>query len=421
MYSPAISRGCPQRKILKNWRKCFNGTKSFVFFSFCEKNNDTPAKIHIQDERSVRFPNQKQLISGYDGRRTDLNTQVRHITNFIHQWAPPGIKLSYDNVGLLLGDPTSPVSRILVCLDVTEEVVNEALEKKCELIVSHHPLIFDKISSINPTDEQGRIIYKMIRNNIALLTAHTNLDAALDGVSFVLANNLGLDDLQFLDKAYNIIRKISLTTDYDDNEAVLKLLNYYSAEEAHFHEVDGRKGGQKQFEAIIDQHNVSPLKKTLEKEGLLKKGSFHEVEMTTPTNNFGMGVIGYYPDQGIAMDEFLHLVCRALDVPSVRFSGQANRIKKVAVCGGAGVHLKKTAVKAGADAFVTADIKYHDYFTEKLNFLLVDAGHYESEFPVVEAIRKELAEAFEHLRVDATEKVTNPMKIYVTEFENKNI
>jgi dinuclear metal center YbgI/SA1388 family protein len=346
-----------------------------------------------------------------------LNTQVRHITNFIHQWAPPGIKMNYDNVGLLLGDPSAPVSRILVCLDVTEAVVDEAMQKKCELIVSHHPLIFKEISSINPVDEQGRIIYKMIRNNIALLTAHTNLDAALDGVSFVLANNLGLDELQFLEKSYNISRKISLTTNVDDTQSVLKLLNYYSAEEAHFYEVDGRKEGQKYFEAIIDQHNVGQLRVALEKEGLLKKGSFQEMEMSTPTNNFGMGVIGYYPEEGIAMEEFLHLVCRALDVPSVRYSGGTERIRKVAVCGGAGVYLKKAAMRAGADAFVTADIKYHDYFTEKKNFLLVDAGHYESEFPVVEAIRKELSEAFEHIAVDATENVTNPMKVYVTDFE----
>lgn len=350
-----------------------------------------------------------------------MNTQVRHITNFIHQWAPPGVKMGYDNVGLLLGDSSSPVSRILVCLDVTEDIVDEALNKKCELIVSHHPLIFNKISSINPTNEQGRIIYKMIRNNIALLSAHTNLDAALDGVSFVLANNLGLDNLHFLDRNYSISKKISLTTDYDDTEAVLKLLNYYSAEEAHFYEVDGRKGGQKHFEAIIDQHNVLQLKNALEIEGLMKKGSFQEIEMATPTNNFGMGVLGEYPDRGIAMEEFLHLVCRALDVPSVRYSGSSSRIKKVAVCGGAGVFLKKQAMEAGADAFVTADIKYHDYFTEKSNFLLVDAGHYESEFPVVEAIRKELTEAFEHLSVEATENVTNPMEIYVTDFENKNI
>lgn len=350
-----------------------------------------------------------------------MNIQVSHITNFMHQWAPPGIKMSYDNVGLLLGDPKASVSRILVCLDVTEEVVDEALNKKCELIVSHHPLIFKEISSINPTDEQGRIIYKMIRNDIALLSAHTNLDAALDGVSFVLANNLGLDNLQFLDKAYNISRKISLTTDYEDTEAVLKLLNYYSAEEAHFYEVDGRKDGQKNFEAIIDKHYVSQLRNALENEGLLKKGSFQEMEMSTPTNNFGMGVLGFYPDDGIAKDEFLHLVCRALDVPSLRYSGSAERIKKVAVCGGAGVFLKDKAIKSGADAFVTADIKYHDYFIERTKFLLVDAGHYESEFPVVEAIRKELSEAFEHLHVDATENVTNPMEIYVTEFKNKNI
>lgn len=329
--------------------------------------------------------------------------------------------MSYDNTGLLLGDPKASVSKVLVCLDVTEEVVSEAMEKECELIVSHHPLIFKEINSINPTDEQGRIIYRMIQNNIALLTAHTNLDAALDGVSFVLANNLGLDDLRFLEKNYTISRKISLTTVAEDTKAVLELLNYYSAEEAHYFGVDGRKEGLKSFEAIIDHHNVDQLKSALQKEGFLKKGSFHEMEMATPTNNFGMGVLGHYPDEGIAMDEFLHLVCRALDVPAVRYSGSAERIRKVAVCGGAGVFLKKAAMKAGADAFVTADIKYHDFFTEKKNFLLIDAGHYESEFPVVEAIRKELTEAFEDLTIDATSSVTNPMKVYVTDFENKNI
>lgn len=325
--------------------------------------------------------------------------------------------MSYDNVGLLLGDPSASVAKILVCLDVTESVVNEAIEKKCELIVSHHPLIFKGVSSINPVNEQGRIIYKMIQNNIALLSAHTNLDAALDGVSFVLANSLGLDDLQFLEKNYEVSRKISLTTDYEDTEAVLKLLNYYSAEEAHFYEVDGRKDGQKNFEAIIDQHNAGQLKSALEKEGLLNRGSFQVMEISTPTNNFGMGVLGSYPDEGIATKEFLYLVCRALDVPSLRYSGDPKRIKKVAVCGGSGSFLKDSALNAGADAFVTADIKYHDFFSEKEDFLLVDTGHYESEFPVVEAIRKELSEAFEKIEVESTEVVTNPMKVFVTEFE----
>ncbi len=350
-----------------------------------------------------------------------MNTQIRHITNFIHQWAPPGIKMDYDNVGLLVGDPSSSVSRILVCLDVTEEVVQEAIDKKCELIVSHHPLIFQKISRINPTNEQGRILYKLIGNNIALLTAHTNLDAALDGVSFVLANNLGLDNLRFLAKNYDISQKITLTTNVTDSEAVLKLLNYFSAEEAHFFTVDARDEGLKCFEAIIDQHNVDQLKSALKKEGLLKNGSLHIVSMAGPSNNFGLGVLGEYPDRGIAKEEFLHLVCRALDVPSIRFSGNIDMVKKVAVCGGAGIGLKKRAIAKGADAFVTADVKYHDFFTEKRNFLLVDTGHYENEFPIVEAIRKELSDAFETVQIDATTCITNPVNYYVTNFENKNL
>jgi len=350
-----------------------------------------------------------------------LNIQIRHITNFIHQWAPPGMKLDYDNVGLLVGDPSSGVKRILVCLDVTEEVVNEAIEKKCELIVSHHPLIFKKISRINPTNEQGRILYKLIGHNIGLLSAHTNLDAALDGVSFVLANNLGLDNLEFLDKSYNISDKITLTTDAEDTESVLKLLNYYSAEEAHYFEVDGRNEGLKCFEAIIDRHNIPQLKTALNKENLLKKGSLQIASLNEATNNFGMGVVGTYPENGIATDEFLYLVCRALDVPSLRYSGKPEMVKKVAVCGGAGISLKEKAISSGADAFITADIKYHEFFTEKKNFLLIDTGHYENEFPVVEAIRKELSEAFEVIEVEATQCVTNPVKYYVTDLEQKQL
>lgn len=325
--------------------------------------------------------------------------------------------MNYDNVGLLVGDPSATVKSVLVCLDVTEQVVEEAIEKKCGLIVSHHPLIFKKLAAINPTHEQGRIIYKLIKNGISLLSAHTNLDAALDGVSFILANHLGLDNLEFLDKSYNVSRKIALTTDHEDTQDVLKLLNYHSAEEAHFFEVSGRKKGYKHFEALIDSHNVAPLRRALEKEGWLKKGTIQESELTNPTNNFGLGVLGTYPENGIAKEEFLHLVSRALDVPSLRYSGHAERIKKVAVCGGAGSMLKEHAIRAGADAFVTADIRYHDFFTEKLNFMMIDAGHFETEFPVVEAIRKEIAEAFDQLNVETAETVTNPVRTYITDFK----
>ncbi|GAB5410336.1 MAG: Nif3-like dinuclear metal center hexameric protein [Balneolaceae bacterium] len=350
-----------------------------------------------------------------------MATIIRHISTFLNQWAPPNVKLDYDNVGLLVGDPDNEVSSILTCLDVTDEIVAEAIKKGCELIVAHHPLIFNKIGSINPTNEQGRIIYKLIKNDIGLLVAHTNLDAALDGVSFVLANILGLDNLSFLDKSYAISRKIKLVTDEEDAEAVLKILNYYSAEEAHYFEVENREHGLKCFEAIIDKHLVADLRAGLKKEGLLKAGSFQVTELASTSQNFGLGVIGEYPEDGVGKNEFLHLVSKALNVRSIRFSGDVDRINRVAVCGGAGISLKKAAIAAGAQAFITADIKYHDYFTERENFLLVDVGHYESEFPIVEALKNELTDAFDELTVSITQTVTNPMKIYVSEIEPQPI
>lgn len=342
-----------------------------------------------------------------------MNIQVRHISTFLHQWAPPSTKLDYDNVGLLVGDPNQEISRILTCLDVTLDVVEEAIQQGCDLIVAHHPLIFKSIDRINPTNEQGKIIFKLIKNDIALIAAHTNLDAALDGVSFVLGQQLGLENMKFLDNSYNISRKIVLTTNHSDSDSVLKLLNYYSAEEAHYYKVEGKKEDQFTYEAIIDEHHVSDLEKELEKNGLLHHGSFQVMDVASPSNNVGMGVVGFYRDKGLTQKEFLDLVSDALGVRALRFSGSVDRIKKVAVCGGAGVSLARNAIGEGAQAFVTSDVKYHDYFTDTENFLLVDVGHYESEVPVVAALQQELSEAFEELEVLETEVITNPMQVYI--------
>lgn len=342
-----------------------------------------------------------------------MNTQVQHISTFLHQWAPPSTKLDYDNVGLLVGNPNQPVSRILTCLDVTLDIVEEAIERECNLIVAHHPLIFNSIDRINPTNEQGKIIYELIKNDIAVIAVHTNLDAALDGVSFVLAKELQLENLKFLDSSYNISRKIVLTTNHSDSDSVLKLLNYYSAEEAHYYQVAGRKDDQHTFEAIIDEHNVGDLKRELKKNGLLDRGSFQLMDVASPSNNVGMGVVGFYRDKGLTQHQFLETVSEALGVKAVRFSGSAERIKKVAVCGGAGVSLARKAIAEGAQAFITADIKYHDYFTDTENFLLVDVGHYESEVPMVAALQQELSEAFENIEVLETDVTTNPMQVFI--------
>ena len=220
-----------------------------------------------------------------------MTTKIRHISTFLNQWAPPGTKMDYDNVGLLVGDPDASVNKVLTCLDITDEIVAEAIQNNCELIVAHHPLIFSKIGSINPTNEQGRIIYKLIKNDIGLLVAHTNLDAALDGVSFVLANILGLDDLRFLTKNYSISKKISLVSSIENSDSMVQLLNYYSAEDVHHFSIESRENDLRCFEATIDKHHLPALKKGLKKEGLLKDGALQITDLVSTSNNFDYNIV----------------------------------------------------------------------------------------------------------------------------------
>lgn len=347
-----------------------------------------------------------------------MNIEVRHITRFLDEWAPPQTSLDYDNVGLLLGNSSQPVSRVLVCLDVTLEIVEEAIGGEFDLIVAHHPLIFKGLKRINPSTQMGKAIYQLIRHDIAVVAAHTNLDAALDGVSFALAKKLELENLKFLDKSYPVSRKISLTTEGPDSEDVLKLLNYYSAEEAHVYEVQGRKGTQQNYEAIIDVHNLQGLKKELQKNGLLEQGSFQVMNLASHSKNAGMGVVGFYRKKGLHQEVFLELIADRLDIRALRYSGQADYVKKVAVCGGAGVGLADKAKAEGAQALVTADIKYHEYFTDAQNFLLVDSGHYQTEAPILEVLHKELNEGFEGLEVTVAETITNPMHIFIPQYKS---
>ncbi len=258
-----------------------------------------------------------------------------HILEFLEDWAPQSTKLEYDNVGLLIGSKDWKVSKVIVCLDVTPEVADEAIEIGADLIIAHHPLIFRKLSRITSSDSTGALIYRLIRNDMNLIAAHTNLDAAAGGVSFVLADALGLRNLRFL------------KTD------------------------DGSDPG---------------------------------VERAT-----GFGVMGSL-GEAMEVNAFLNHVGTCLGSNGIRYSGSPEQISQVAVCGGAGSFLAEEALRQEADAFVTADLKYHDFFTESTSMLLVDAGHYESEVPVVGALCDRLRNRFPELEVHGTRVNTNPVK-----------
>ena len=346
-----------------------------------------------------------------------MSIQIRHISNFLHEWAPPSTKMDYDNVGLLVGDPSANVSKVLTCLDITLDVVNEAIEENVDLIVAHHPLIFKKISRINPTDERGKIIFKLIKNDIGLIAAHTNLDAARDGVSFVLAETIGLTQLEFLDRSFTLSRKVEFAADASNQQAISRILNRYAAEAPLHYEVNNQDGELRKFEMYLDAHQLPALKQVLTREDIIEPGHLKVMEIENPIDSAGMGVIGTAPGEGWSQDEFLQHLTHQLDLKAIRFSGEAGRIRKVAVCGGAGVFLSSRAAAAGAQAFVTGDIKYHDYFTEQDNFLLIDVGHYESEVPVVGVLQQKIASEFNEVDVMQTRCVTNAMKVFVPDKE----
>lgn len=345
--------------------------------------------------------------------------KISDISTFLNKWAPPSTKFDYDNVGLLVGDPHAEVSSVLTCLDCTEEVVEEAADKGCDLIVAHHPLIFKKISRINPTNEQGRIIYQLIKNNIGLIASHTNLDAARNGVSFVLAETLGLENIGFLDTSFTTRKHVQLTIEEQRLDQIIDLIDEFVDSSFTYTTTLDDSPERVQLHIATEDYLLGDLKGKLLNTGRITADQLLVSNIDTATDQTGMGAIGTLPDDGLPQNEFLQHVSDALNLDALRFSGSADHIQTVAVCGGAGVFLSGKAAGAGADAFVTADIKYHDYFTGREQFLLLDVGHYESEAPVIQRLKDELETNFPNVQTEATECVTNAMHYYVSKSEDK--
>jgi dinuclear metal center YbgI/SA1388 family protein len=247
--------------------------------------------------------------------------------------------MDYDNAGLLIGDENATISGVVSCLDVTNEVIDEAIALGANVLVAHHPLLFKKIRSIRFDNEEGRLIRKLIKHDLNHIAVHTNLDAAQDGVSFLLAKQLGLNGLKILEP----------------------------------HE----KSTQKYQRAV------------------------------------GFGMVGELNEGCLDQEQFLDLVAKKLGTKALRYAGShSKKIKKVAVCGGTAVSLLPLAIANEVDAFVTADIKYHEYFHHQTDFLLVDAGHYETEQFIISGIKAYIAERFPEIPIYATTVSTNPMTIH---------
>jgi dinuclear metal center YbgI/SA1388 family protein len=369
-----------------------------------------------------------------------MSLYISNIIQLFEDWAPKWTAWEKDNVGLLIGDKQRKVTKILVTLDVTKQVVLEAIAQKVELIISHHPLLFRPPSSILASDPIGELVLQLAEHKIALYSAHTNLDHTLGGVNFALAEVLGLKDIRFLVPLQNSLAKIVVFVPHGHVEQVMNAMtqagagvigNYSScsfgtrgtgsfcgspASNPFLGERRKREFVEEtRLEMIAPRSIVSSVVAALRSVHPYEEPAYDIYFIENPNPNFGMGALGKLP-KSQQLGTFLKSIKKNLGVDALRYTGSlTHSIQNIAVCGGAGSDLLPDAIAANADAFVTADVKYHTFQKAHDSIALIDAGHWETEHvvlkPIMDRLRSAARIAREPLTVFITKHKTNPMKI----------
>jgi dinuclear metal center YbgI/SA1388 family protein len=368
-----------------------------------------------------------------------MSLHVNDIIAAFEDWAPKWAAWEKDNVGLQVGNRLQNVSKVLVTLDVTKQTVAEAISKKAELIISHHPLLFRPPSSITMSDMTGELILQLAEHKISLFSAHTNLDSTQGGVSFALAEALGLKNIRFLTPLKNSLSKIIVFIPEGHVERVMQAMTQAGAgiigkyTSCSF----GNKGigsfrgssssrpflGKRQKLEFVNETRLEMIAPRGRLNGVIaamktvhpyEEVAYDIYNVENQNSNFGMGAFGTLPKPQ-PLGRFLKSVKRTLNSGTLRFTGRtANKVQNIAVCGGGGSDLLSDAIAAKADVFITADIRYHTFHTAAGKIALVDAGHWETEQvvlrPIADRIRSIVQKADEPLTVLITKHRTNPIQ-----------
>jgi dinuclear metal center YbgI/SA1388 family protein len=351
--------------------------------------------------------------------------------------APFSVQESYDNSGVQLGSPDLELRRGLVCLDVTPEVITEAIENDCNLVIAHHPLIFQGVKQITGRTDVEQVIIRAIKHDIAIVALHTNLDNVAQGVNHKLATVLGLSDLKILEPRKGLLKKLVTfcpTAQADQVRAAI-----FQAGAGHIgdydccsYNIEGKgsfRAGKdaKPFVGQLNELHFEPEVRIetifpafIERQLLAAMFESHPYEEVAydiyPLDNafdkVGSGMTGSL-EQPLSEKDFLQLVKEKLNIPVVRHSPFTGKeISKVAVCGGSGSFLLHKAVAAGVQAFVTGDVKYHQFFDPFPNALLVDAGHFETEQFTKELMYEIVNKKFSKFALLISKVHTNPVNYF---------
>jgi dinuclear metal center YbgI/SA1388 family protein len=360
--------------------------------------------------------------------------QIEKIIEVLEDFAPLELQEEYDNGGLLVGDRGMDVSSVLLCLDVTEEVVDEAISRSAQMIISHHPVIFRGIRKLTGSNYTEKIVMKAIRNNIAIYSAHTSIDKVWGGVNSMIAMKLGLKDTGILSPEGDVLRKLVVFVPIEHAPGVREAM--FSAGAGHIGEYDkcsfnlegegsfrGSEGsdpytgkpGSLHFEKEVRVETIYPS--YLEKRILKKMIEAHPYEEVAydiyPLGNkwsrAGTGMTGNL-NKPMEPEAFLNLVKKVFKGKIIRHTKIHQKlIERVAVCGGSGSSLINAARASGADAYVSGDFKYHDFFEGGRELLIADIGHYESEQFTVEIFHDLLTKKFPNFAIYFSDVNTNPI------------
>ncbi|MDD4158996.1 MAG: Nif3-like dinuclear metal center hexameric protein [Proteiniphilum sp.] len=361
--------------------------------------------------------------------------RIKEIIQTIEQLAPLPLQEEYDNSGLQCGDPGREATGALLAIDVTEHVVEEAIALGCNLIISHHPLAFRPFRSLTGKNYVERSMIMAIRNDIALYAAHTSLDNAWGGVNYKLAEMLELQNVKILSPRENALLKFVTTVPVQHADSVRNALfnagaghignydccSYNLSGEGTFRPGAGTnpfvgEAGTLHFEPEVRIETVVPVMK--KEEVLRALLAVHPYE--EPVFDFypivnewarnGSGVVGVLPEP-MPEQEFLYLLKDLFNLPTISHTKlQGREIRDVAICGGAGAFLIPRAVAYGADAFVTGEAKYNDYYDVEGRLLLAVVGHYESEICTKEIFFDLLSKKFPTFVLHKSAFDSNPVK-----------
>jgi dinuclear metal center YbgI/SA1388 family protein len=362
---------------------------------------------------------------------------IGDIIGTLEQFAPPALQENYDNCGLLTGNPAWEVSKALLTLDATEAVIDEAIANGCNLVIAHHPIIFSGLKKINGKNYVERTIIKAIKNDIAIYAIHTNLDNVLQGVNAKIAEKLGLQNLQILQPKKQLLKKLVVFTPEADAEKVRNALfeagagNISNYSECSFNTPGtgtfkgnelsnpalGEKGKREtasevKIEVIFPVYAENKVLSAMRNAHPYEEVAFDIIPLDNFWQEIGSGIIGNLPAEMNETD-FLKHIKTGLKTGIIRHTALlGKKVKKVAVCGGSGSFLLNDAIRSGADFFITADFKYHQFFDAEDSLVIADIGHYESEQFTPELIQGILSKKFPTFAALFSKVNTNPVNYF---------